>query len=133
MHKPVHLASASSTQTHSSNIKAQHDYSKPLHEFTAGSCYTSLPGLPSRLLEYSGPFTVIHHNHGGVYLQDSTGVTLSDKFSPNQLKLIAPPEDSTNELLPASSVLVDGWLVPEEGKAGERNGDEGGNDAEASC
>ncbi|KAL6046885.1 hypothetical protein QOT17_021948 [Balamuthia mandrillaris] len=59
------------------------------------------PRSPKSLPDYSGPFTVIRHNRGGAYLlQDSTGVTLSDKFSPNQLKLVAPPEDSTNELPP---------------------------------
>ncbi|KAL6046894.1 hypothetical protein QOT17_021957 [Balamuthia mandrillaris] len=37
MHNIIYPASASSTQKHSSNIKAQHDSSKPLREFTAGS------------------------------------------------------------------------------------------------
>ncbi|KAL6058694.1 hypothetical protein QOT17_014627 [Balamuthia mandrillaris] len=78
MHDIVYPASESSTQKHSSNIKAQHDSSVPLHEF-------STP-------KYFGPYTVICHNSGSAYLlQDSTGVTLLDKFSPNQLKLVALP------------------------------------------
>ncbi|KAL6045763.1 Chromo domain-containing protein, partial [Balamuthia mandrillaris] len=101
MHNILYPASASSTRKHSSNIKTQHDSSKPLHEFTAGSkvMLCKPPRSPKSLPEYSGPFTVIRRNHGGAYLlQDSTGVTLPDKFSPNQLKLGAPPEDSVGKI-----------------------------------
>ncbi|KAL6052124.1 hypothetical protein QOT17_018781 [Balamuthia mandrillaris] len=79
-------ASASSTQKHSSNIKAQHDSFKPLCEFTTGPkvMLYKPPRSSKSLPEYSGSYIAIHCNCDGAYLlQDSASVTFSDKFSPN--------------------------------------------------
>ncbi|KAL6045443.1 hypothetical protein QOT17_022777 [Balamuthia mandrillaris] len=111
MHDIVYPTSASSTVIHNSDVKARHDSSKPLCEFAAGS--KSLP-------EYSGPYTVIRRNRGGAYLlQDNTGVTLPDKFSPNQLKLVAPPENSAPDGLPPDEYEID-EILTHKGPANKR-------------